>query len=117
MLDSAEQLKKNYIAKLESQRGKCQYVDVTKVKSLSQFLGGSMGKAVGTYFDNMAVQPDGRKGLNYYKLSHNNYLTWLAIKIVAGSNTHMYECSVTLNNALWQEMLVKSQPKQQQRRR
>ena len=64
-----------------------------------------MGKSILSYFDSITVQPDGKPGLNLYKLSDRNFREWLAIKILAGSDDNLYARSFANNAPLFEEYI------------
>lgn len=66
-----------------------------------------MGFTILSYFDDITVQPNGTKGLNRYGLSPDNFLLWMAIKILARRDTNMYARSLASDRNLFIEFIQK----------
>lgn len=76
-------------------------VDSSKLAEIKEFLDTPMGQLMVSYFDSITVQPDGKPGLNLYKLSDRNFKEWLAIKILSGSDDNLYARSFAANQPLF----------------
>lgn len=67
-----------------------------------------MGSVIFGYFNSLATQPNGQKGLNAYNLSEPNFRLWMAIKILAGADRDMYARSLASDRNLFTELVQKS---------
>lgn len=83
-------------------------VDGAKATQLATFFASDMGLAILGYFDSLTVQANGQRGLNRYNLTPPNFRLWMAIKILAGSDTNKYARSLAADKALFVQFIDKT---------
>jgi hypothetical protein len=86
-------------------------VDTAKAYEMAQFFGTPMGSTILRYFNSNSRQADGTIGLNLYNLNDRNFLLWMSIKIIAGTDTATYARSMTMDRDLFYEFVMKTQKK------
>lgn len=82
-------------------------VIMKNANELANFFETPMGHAVLVYFNRLTVQPNGGTGLNRYNLTDRNFRLWMAIKIIANTDTNLAMRSFAADDDLFNEYIYK----------